>query len=66
VSDRSLTLIDYDYICFVKGEYTTGWTGTGASKSDKKVRIQVTKNRNYHAHLSVIIRLECVSLSTFY
>jgi len=39
----ALVLIDYDYTYFVKGEYTTGWTGYGASKSDKKVRISVTK-----------------------
>jgi hypothetical protein len=27
-------------ISFPQGEYTTGWTGSGASKSDKKVCIQ--------------------------
>jgi hypothetical protein len=25
-----------------QGEYTTGWTGSGASKSDKKVRAFVS------------------------
>ena len=30
ISCRSMAL-------YTKGEYTTGWTGAGASKSDKKV-----------------------------
>ena len=26
---------------YTKGEYTTGWTGAGASKSDKKVSLTI-------------------------
>jgi len=47
----ALVLIDYNYTYFVKGEYTTGWTGTGASKSDKKVRVPVRKSVNQQVHL---------------
>jgi hypothetical protein len=42
-----------------QGEYTTGWTGAGASTSDKKVRTLALSLRKYGRLMLVIDRRTC-------
>lgn len=37
----------HEKLNLLKGEYTTGWTGSGASKSDKKVRVYCVDDKAY-------------------